>query len=307
MAMGATSEAAVAVLHWLSLRPSEKTARSRETFWWNRPVRRRDVWVASAAAAIFLISLVPLTRSLRRHSSSMAAANAEATSIASASAIPADSPALNTSRPLNSANGSVPGANPSQQGADNFPDQEPAKPSAPPRSVSHSTGNPARSAQKTSAPKAIPAGNSATGGDGGSGSKAPAIAAAQQTSLRVDVVSDVVDDTLAVYSDDDLILKTALEAAHRGDTLRFSCPIATGDHFLRVILYHGDKEVVVHKENNSELRPDGSNTMEVHVNRRSKMLVKHETSLEIVWPSRTLSSVIPNGAELESGAALTPR
>jgi hypothetical protein len=173
--------------------------------------------------------------------------------------------------------------------------------------VSHSTGNPARSAQKTSAPKAIPAGNSATGGDGGSGSKAPAIAAAQQTSLRVDVVSDVVDDTLAVYSDDDLILKTALEAAHRGDTLRFSCPIATGDHFLRVILYHGDKEVVVHKENNSELRPDGSNTMEVHVNRRSKMLVKHETSLEIVWPSRTLSSVIPNGAELESGAALTPR
>jgi hypothetical protein len=30
--------------------------------------------------------------------------------------------------------------------------------------------------------------------------------------------------------------------------------------------------------------------MEVRVNRKSKMLLKHETSLEVIWPSNTTSS-----------------
>jgi hypothetical protein len=120
---------------------------------------------------------------------------------------------------------------------------------------------------------------------------APAQPAVEQTTLRINIVSAVTEQTtLAVFSGDELLLTTPLKPEHIGDTLRFNCPIEAGEHALRVVLYRADKTVFMHKENKSELHTDGANTMEVHVNRKSKMLVKHETSLEVVWPSRTASS-----------------
>ncbi len=99
------------------------------------------------------------------------------------------------------------------------------------------------------------------------------------------------DQTLAIYSGDELLLTTPLQPAHLGDTLRFNCPISAGEHALRVVLYRGDKTVLMHKENNSELHADGTNNMQVRVNRKAKMLVKHETSLEVVWPSSTAATM----------------
>ena len=120
---------------------------------------------------------------------------------------------------------------------------------------------------------------------------APAKPAVEQTTLRINIVSAVTEQTtLAVFSGDELLLTTPLKPEHVGDTLRFNCPIVAGEHALRVVLYRADKTVFMHKENTSELHVDGANTMEVHVNRKSKMRVKHETSLEVVWPSRTASS-----------------
>ena len=113
---------------------------------------------------------------------------------------------------------------------------------------------------------------------------------APQTTLHIDIVSSVADQTLAVYSGDELLLTTPLRPDHLGDTLRFNCPITAGEHALKVVLYRGDKTVYLHKENKAELRPDGTNAMEVRVNRKSKMLLKHETSLEVIWPSNTTSS-----------------
>jgi hypothetical protein len=98
-----------------------------------------------------------------------------------------------------------------------------------------------------------------------------------------------------------------LQPAHLGDTLRFNCPITAGEHALRVVLYRGDKTVFMHKENNSELHADGTNTMEVRVNRRSKMLVKHETSLEVVWPSSTASSSTATNPGFKPAGALALR
>jgi hypothetical protein len=119
----------------------------------------------------------------------------------------------------------------------------------------------------------------------------PVKAAVAETTLRINIVSEVTEQTtLAVFSDDELLLTTPLKPEQVGDTLRFNCPIVAGEHALRVVLYRADKTVFMHKENKSELHVDGANTMEVHVNRKSKMLVKHETSLEVVWPSRTTSS-----------------
>ena len=132
--------------------------------------------------------------------------------------------------------------------------------------------------------------------------------ATRQTSLNISVVSDVGEETLAIYSDDNLLLTTPLESTHRGDTLRFNCPIeARVTMFSRVTVFHGAKEVVAQKENSSELHADGSNTMEVRINRRSRMLVKHQIALEIVWPSRSLSSAMQPGADPQATSAKLAR
>jgi hypothetical protein len=131
--------------------------------------------------------------------------------------------------------------------------------------------------------------------------KAPA-PVVPQTNLRIDIVSGVTDQTLAIYSGDELLLTTQLRAEHLGDTLRFNCPISAGEHALRVVLYRADQTVYLHKENNADLHADGTNSMEVRVNRKSKMLLKHETSLEVVWPSTTSSSNTTNLAFKPAGA-----
>jgi hypothetical protein len=125
--------------------------------------------------------------------------------------------------------------------------------------------------------------------------------------LNIAVVSDVGEETLAIYADDNLLLTTPLESAHRGDTLRFNCPIEAGGHVLRVTVFRGAKEVVAQKENNSELYAEGNNTIEVRINRRSRMLVKHQIALEIVWPSRSLSSALQHGAASVSTSATLAR
>jgi hypothetical protein len=137
---------------------------------------------------------------------------------------------------------------------------------------------------------------------------APAKAAVAQATLHINIVSEVTEQTtLAVFSGDELLLMTPLKPEQIGDTLRFNCPIVAGEHALRVVLYRADKTVFMHKENTSELDADGANTMEVHVNRKSKMLVKHETSLEVVWPSTTTSSSAEANQGFKTAGALALR
>jgi hypothetical protein len=137
---------------------------------------------------------------------------------------------------------------------------------------------------------------------------APAKAAVVHATLRINIVSEVTEQTtLAVFSGDELLLTTPLKPEQVGDTLRFNCAIVAGEHALRVVLYRADKTVFMHKENKSDLHADGANTMEVHVNRKSKMLVKHETSLEVVWPSTTTSSSAEANQGFKPAGALALR
>jgi serine/threonine protein kinase len=128
--------------------------------------------------------------------------------------------------------------------------------------------------------------------------------AAAQTSLHVDIVSGTTDEILSIYSGKDLLLTTQLEAAHLGDTLRFECPITPGEHAFRVVLSRTDDTVLVEKANTSQIRADGSNFLGVHVTRRAKMLVKHESSLEVVWPSMAAPIAAAITAPSESGTEL---
>jgi serine/threonine protein kinase len=125
-----------------------------------------------------------------------------------------------------------------------------------------------------------------------------------KTPLHVDIVSGVADEVLSIYSGDELLLTTPLEAAHLGDTMRFDCPVTPGEHAFRVVLSRADETVLVEKSSTSLIRAEGSNFLGVHVTRRAKMLVKHESSLEVVWPSTTAPIATAVSARAESGMAL---
>jgi serine/threonine protein kinase len=124
------------------------------------------------------------------------------------------------------------------------------------------------------------------------------------TPLHVDIVSGVADEVISIYVGDELLLTTPLQAAHLGDTLRFDCPIAPGEHAFRVVLSRADETILVEKSSTSLIRAEGSNFLGVHVTRRAKMLVKHESSLEVVWPSTTAPIATAVSARAESGMAL---
>ena len=297
---------------------------SSKSAWWNRPWQRRDLWAAGTAALV-LISLVPIARALRNHAhqapalTTAAAATPVAmpmdTNPAKRPPVTSNSAMINVSssqtmEPVSLNTDSVTAA-PDDFSAEHQ-DEAAGTPlvathAFEPRAVATSKPQPSRpnssksaAALKSSLPVFTP------GTMGPSLVKTPAAAVAQ-TMLHIDIVSGVTEQTLAIYSGDELLLTTPLQPEHLGDTLRFNCPISAGEHALRVVLYRGDKTVLMHKENNSELHADGANTMQVRVNRKAKMLVKHETSLEVVWPSSTAATMLVNNPGFKPAGGLALR
>ncbi len=300
---------------------------ANKSMWWNRPMQQRDLYVGGGAV-VALIAIVPIAFALRHHSTpqpgmSMASISAPASGSAagangSASAslnggvagghdapITSDAAMINVSDPntsdgrlITTDGGDVATAAADSQGDVTHPpivasrafERQPVRKliTAPaPSKTAPSKANVSVAANMPTYGPAMPAPEPAPKPKP---APAPVI---PTTNLRIDVVSGVRDQTLAIYSGEELLLTTALQPEHLGDTLRFNCPIPAGEHALRVVLYRADKTVIMKKENNSELHADGTNSMEVRVGRKAKMLVKHETSLEVVWPSSTTSSSLP--------------
>jgi len=301
---------------------SQKTAWQGITSWWRRPLRGSEVWLTSASAGIMVLALVLLAQ-LRFHRSTLYSAPPAATSLSaitspatppavvpSLSSQPAlshSSPGQNNSGALSSDTRALPASGPETPTTNTSVSSQPSEVDVPRLKRVHKAAGPPAVAYKPSvAPDAGPK-SPETAATAGRSLTHTNPSATRQTSLSIAVVSDVGEETLAIYSDDNLLLTTPLESAHRGDTLRFSCPIEAGDHVLRVTVFRGAKEVVAQKENDSELHADGSNTMEVRINRRSRMLVKHQIALEIVWPSRSLSSALQRGAGPKSSSAVMAR
>jgi Protein kinase domain len=278
--------------------------------WWNRPMQRKDLW-ATGTAAVLLIGLVPMARALRNRGHVQPVVSA---AMAGGASLPIAASTPNSQAPINS-NASMINISSSSVGdtAIVIADKgvsESAKPAGNSQEdktkmvVSEgferqeAAGTKARRLSRRAATQsamALPENLPVYGPS--MLAIVPVVetvetkAAVEQTTLNINIVSAVTEQTtLAVFSGDELLLTTPLKPEHAGDTLRFNCPIVSGEHALRVVLYRADKTVFMHKENKSDLHVDGANTMEVHVNRKSKMLVKHETSLEVVWPSRTTSS-----------------
>jgi serine/threonine-protein kinase len=278
-----------------------------DSAWWNRPMQRKDLW-AAGTAAVLLIGLVPMARALRNRGHVQPVVSAAIVSDANpslaASNTNSQAPITSNASMINISSSSV--GDPAVAGADtgaksavNFKDDKDkttvtASQGLERRGTITKGRQLSRQATKTAAalPDSLPVyGPSMLTTIEPVVESAPAKPVVAETTLRINIVSEVTEQTtLAVFSGDELLLTTPLKPEHIGDTLRFNCPIVAGEHALRVVLYRADKTVFMHKENKSDLHADGANTMEVHVNRKSKMLVKHETSLEVVWPSRTTSS-----------------
>jgi serine/threonine protein kinase len=294
-----------------------------DSAWWNRPMERKDLW-AAGTAAVLLIGLVPMARALRNRGHAQPVVSAAM--VSDASTAPAGSNA-NSQAPISSnasminISGSSVGdstvaiADASAKSAVNFQDDQ-TKTAGSQGSERHGAAVPKahqlsrQSTTKTAAalPESLPVYRPSMPAIVPVVESAPVKPAVAQTTLRINIVSAVTDQaTLAVFSGDELLLTTPLKPEHIGDTLRFNCPMVAGEHALRVVLYRADKTVFMQKENKSELHADGANTMEVHVNRKSKMLVKHETSLEVVWPSRTTSSSAEANQAFKPAGALALR
>jgi serine/threonine protein kinase len=292
-----------------------KALLNSKAMWWNRPMQRRDLYVAGGFAVV-LIALVPIARAWRNHAHPQPAAAASLASssgtstpwpavatTASATPIISDASVINVS--------GTPAPEPTlvtvdsdASKADNFT-TEPSERHAVTASKLSTPRNPANKAPaslKHSLPVVSPSLLAAP-----ALVSVPAPAPVAHTTLRIDIQSGVTDQTLEIYSGNELLLTTPLQSAHLGDTLRFNCPISAGEHSLRVVLYRADKTVFMHKENNSELHADGTNTMEVRISKKSKMLVKHETSLEVVWPSSTASSSLISSPGFKPAGALALR
>lgn len=269
----------------LSRRIPARAVGKAKPFWWNRPMQRRDVW-AAVTVALVVISLLSVARALVSVTPNALASRADTT-------LPSTNASMINSKSLSGIDvGDVnfeTGLSISRAADEPIRNTEVAAHTFEPPAVS-SAKNP-QPIPKPSVTHRIPASLPALPASPSPVSKAPVPLSTQLTSLRIDIVSAVADQALAIYSGDDQLVTVPLRSAHIGDTLRYNCPVAPGGHTLRVVLYRGNKTVFLEKENNSKLRSDGSNAMEVHVTRRSKMLVKHETALEVVWPSTTVSPI----------------
>jgi hypothetical protein len=133
-----------------------------------------------------------------------------------------------------------------------------------------------RDAQKVSSPNPL-------------ASPAPASESAAHTvpasTLKIEITSTVNEGALAIFAEHELLFTTNLTTTTPGDPIHFEHSLPSGPHQLRVALYKPDKSLRLEKEGLAEIRSDLANTLAVHVNHHSKLLVRRELALDVTWPA----------------------
>jgi serine/threonine protein kinase len=117
------------------------------------------------------------------------------------------------------------------------------------------------------------------------------VSRADHATLKIEIDSTVADGALGIFADQTLLFTTELHATAAGTPVRLERALPSGPHQLRVVLYRADKSLQVAKEGLGDIRTDGQNTLHIHVTKRAKMLVRRETSLDVLWPS----AITPTG------------
>jgi serine/threonine protein kinase len=260
--------------------------------WWNKPFKQRDKWAVAAALLVLVSAAVTFPAIRKRTIPSLTAAAAtvdspsltpdrsaldpvvstSATTIASpevSEAPQTDSPLLATKPEPPVSNIITPPSPKSPARVKSYVDPQHASAlkNGPERDASHA--QPSSVAPSTTAQPSLPK---------------------PLASLRVEIVSAIAEETLAVYAGQEVLVSTRLDSAHVGEALEFDCPLSAGTHPLRVVLYHADDSLHLQKEGFAEIVSDGSNTLDIRVNRRSKLLIRKEAALEVTWPKASSAS-----------------
>jgi serine/threonine protein kinase len=254
--------------------------------WWSRSIQQKDIW-AAAAGLFIVLSVVSAVRVYRKHSAPKVPTSVASLSSPGGSA-PAASPADASSSALVRLDG-VSLTDPlstrsSPSRMEEAP--EPATPAAPSKSLRmHPAPRPKAKAEKTVPAQILHEPSMSAANDKAPPADVHAAAPTEHTSLRIEIVSAIANETIAVYAGQELLLSTRLEPEHVGESLHFDCPLSPGSHPLRVALYGADLSLHVQKEGLSQILSDGSNTLDIHINRRPKLLIRKETTLEVSWPN----------------------
>jgi hypothetical protein len=127
---------------------------------------------------------------------------------------------------------------------------------------------------------------------------------APAASLRVEIVSAVSEGRLTVFAGQEVILSTKLDSTRLGEALHFDCPLLPGAHALRVALYRPNESLHLQKEGFAEIVSGGLNTLDIHVNRRSKFLLRKDPTLEVKWPD-VHSGASEETSSLTSGMSIS--
>jgi hypothetical protein len=108
---------------------------------------------------------------------------------------------------------------------------------------------------------------------------------AERATLKIEINSTVGDGALAIFADQTLLYTTDLKVNSPARPIKLDQSLPPGPHQLRVALYRADKSLQMAKEGLGEMHTDSPNTLRIHVVKKAKMLVKHENSLDVAWPS----------------------
>jgi hypothetical protein len=126
---------------------------------------------------------------------------------------------------------------------------------------------------------------------------APRTAATIQVPLSIEIASALDGETLAVYSDQHLLATAVLSVTSAGEKFHLERQLTAGAHELRVALYRPDQSLHMEREGLAELQVDANNRLSIRVVRHSKILVKHDAALEIIWPSSLLHGALETAKE----------
>lgn len=274
----------------VSANPRLHAPRSHAASWWNASIQPKDIWLA-AAGLVLAISGMYGVHVVRRHSApalvtAASNLNLSSTDSAPSSLLPADNTSTAPVRlgGVSLIDASPAGSSPSATAAA----LEPAKLTTPAKlpKKEQPAPQPKQKTQKTVLAQALlsPSTPAVTDQDAAP-SAVHAPGPQQRGSLRIEIVSAIANETLAVYAGQELLLSTRLETEHVGESLHFECPLSPGSHPLRVALYAADLSLHVQKEGLSQILSAGSNTLDIHINRKPKLLIRKETTLEVSWPN----------------------
>jgi serine/threonine protein kinase len=250
--------------------------------WWNRPLRHKDMWTV-ASGLLVLISVVSIVPALRKHL--VPAVTGSAAMVDPSTVTPTRSaPPESVSPSITSITSSAVVDSPVTDSSSSSTKPESPLPPVSTPSISK-TSRRAKSPATQQQASTLPTGPTRDASLGQPPATAQLPNPKELGSLRVEIVSAVAEETLAVYAGEDVLISTRLDSAHLGEPLHFDCPLSPGVHPLRVALYRADESLHMQKEGIAEIVSDGSNTLDIHVNRRSKLLIRKEEVLEVNWPN----------------------